>query len=61
MTEYLIPILALIGAVCCWYAYRWGYDDGRNEGFEAGRAVRTPADDGAVTPDAAGGPGAVPR
>ena len=63
MTEYIAPILAVLAALIAvgWYCYRWGQDDGRAEGYEAGRTKGLLEGSGVMSPSAVGGPGAVPR
>ena len=68
-------VAALGGAVVsALLVYRWAHSDGHDDGYQAGHAdgaregsgVRNPAltggpMDGGGSPDAAGGPGPVPR
>ena len=61
MTEYLPYLIVAAGAAASWYCYRWGHDDGHAEGFDDGRTKGLIEGAGVVSPNAAGGPGAVPR
>lgn len=37
MTDYIPFLIAAAGVAANWYCYRWGYVDGRAEGFDEGR------------------------
>ena len=64
MNEYIPRILAALAALFAvgWYCRRWGISDGYAEGYDAGRTNGLLEGAGvAVSPNLAGGPGAVPR
>ena len=61
MTNYLPFLIAAAGAAASWYCYRWGHDDGRAEGYDSDRTAGLLEGAGVVSPNAAGGPGAVRR
>ena len=60
-----IILSALAGAaVAGWYCRRWGLADGYADGFDKGRTkglLEGAVVGGSVSPNLAGGPGAVPR
>lgn len=56
MTEYTITLLIIGGIAAIWYSYRWGRDDGRAEGFDAGRTSGLIEGARSVSPGLSGGP-----
>ena len=55
MIEFLLPVLALFAAVIAvgYYCHRWGFDDGRAEGYADGIDEAEKR----ATPQGGGGPG----
>lgn len=54
MIEGLILLALAVAGGLCLYAYRWGFAEGRNEGYEDGLADR-------VAPEPQGGGGPQPQ